>query len=415
MIISNQISKLSKIHVPNIYIFYVFCLIYFSNDTLLFGTVEGSIENTIIIYSLLVLSGLFLYYSKIFKNNTFSTLNYLILSVCCVLFSGIYNNNITGGYFYQILIFVTVYVVYKFIPLISFLLSFRKVVYILSFISIITYLIVLLFPIILSNIPIIENIVGVTNYNFYFSVVSDNDVIIRNSSIFREPGVYMMYLILALVVELYLMNKFNTGYDVKYLFVILFSLLLTFSTGGYLIFFCFLLYYLLYNKMKIKNFIYVIVIFSIILLFYNFFSNSFEQTQVLNKLQSDSTHYGSTLSRISSIIIPFKIFLNNIFFGSGLESFEELYSSYSWETYQIMFTSGGTSTNTILNKFATYGLLSGALFSYALYKLSLLLSFRKKNILLFIVFLLLFSNQDVRYSLIFNILPFYALDKVKNI
>lgn len=411
MFLNNQITKLNKIHIPNIYLIYVFCLIYFSNDTLIFGTVDGASINTSIIYSLIILSGLFLYYSKIFKNKTSSTLNYLMLSIGCILFTGIFNINFSGGYFYQILIFVTVYIVYRFIPLIPFLLSFRKVIYILSFISIITYFIVLLFPVILSYVPIVENIVGVTKYNFYLSVVNNEGSFLRNSSIFREPGVYMMYLILALIVELYLMNKFNTGIDVKYIFVILFALLLTFSTGGYLVFLCFIIYYLLHNNKNIMKFVYFFILGSIIWFLYNIFSDSFEQTQVLNKLQKDSTHYGSTLSRISSIIIPLKIFSHNILVGSGLDSFSKLYSLYSWETYQIMFTSEGTSTNTILNKFATYGLLSGTLFSYAFYKLSSLLSIRKKTILLFIIFLLLFSNEDVRYSLIFNILPFYALDK----
>lgn len=411
MFLNNQITKLNKIHIPNIYLIYVFCLIYFSNDTLLFGTVEGASIKTSIIYILMILSGLFLYYTKIFTHNISSTFYYLIISIVCILFTGIYNNDFSGGYFYQILVFLTVYLIYKFIPFYSFLLGFRKIIYFLSFISIVTYLIPLLFPSILSSVPIVENIVGVTKYNFYLSVVNDEGSFLRNSSIFREPGVYMMYLILALIVELYLMNKFNTGIDIKYIFVILFALLLTFSTGGYLVFLCFIIYYLLHNNMNIMKFVYFFILGSIIWFLYNIFSDSFEQTQVLNKLQKDSTHYVSTLSRISSIIIPLKIFSHNILVGSGLDSFSKLYSLYSWETYQIMFTSEGTSTNTILNKFATYGLLSGTLFSYAFYKLSSLLSIRKKTILLFIIFLLLFSNEDVRYSLIFNILPFYALDK----
>lgn len=396
---------------PIKYLLYTFILIYISNDTLLFGTLEDSASLTTIIYSVLITLVLLTDGKKILKVNTVTPFIYLITSILLVILTGALNNELTGGYLYQILVFVVCYALFKIIPLDYFILSFRKILYFLSVVSIITYLIVLIMPSLLYYVPVVENISGVERYNFFVSTINVNlfSNIYRNSSIFREPGVFMMYIILALILEVYLNIKYRKSLDYRYVSLLIVSLLLTFSTGGYIIFAVFLIY-LAFSIKAIRNLKIVFFIGSIIFISTFFIGDIIDKTQVLGKLSVDSTHYGSTVARISSIVVPLNIFLDNIFFGVGLTEFSVLYEEVAFRIYQIPFTSGGQSTNTILNKFATYGVFFGFFYVYSYYLLSKMLSKRTYSLLLFLIFILLFANEDVRYSLIFSILPYYALN-----
>lgn len=397
---------------PIKYLFYTFMMIYISNDTLLFGTTEGAASFSTIIYIALILIILLTDFKKILKINSALPFIYLITSIMFIILTGALNNELTGGYLYQILVFVLCFALFKIVSFDYFIISFRKILYFLSVASIIIYLIVLIVPSLLNYVPIVENISGVEYYNFYVGSIIDNSFsnIYRSSSIFREPGVFMMYIIFALLIEVYLYIKYRKPLDYRYISVWTVSLLLTFSTAGYIIF-AVLLIYLSFSVKLIRNLKIVFFIGLIILISTFFIGDIIDKTQVFGKLSFDSTHhYGSTLSRLSSIVVPLNIFLDNIFFGVGLTEFSVLYREVALEIYQIPFNAGGHSTNTIMNKFATYGVFFGLFYIYSYYLLAKLLSNKTQTLLLFLIFISLLANEEVRYSLIFSILPYYALN-----
>lgn len=62
--------------------------------------------------------------------------------------------------------------------------------------------------------------------------MNEESMLLRNSSIFREPGVFMVYLGLSLIVELIYLPRVRKKYNVIHIIILLVALLSTFSTGG---------------------------------------------------------------------------------------------------------------------------------------------------------------------------------------
>src|SRR5690554_3504391 len=98
---------------PIKYLFYTFMMIYISNDTLLFGTTEGAASFNTIIYIALILIILLTDFKKILKINSALPFIYLITSIMFIILTGALNNELTGGYLYQILVFVLCFALFK--------------------------------------------------------------------------------------------------------------------------------------------------------------------------------------------------------------------------------------------------------------------------------------------------------------
>ena len=227
----------------------------------------------------------------------------------------------------------------------------------------------------------------------------------RNTGIFREPGMYMVYLNIGVLFQYFFYKEINK----KYLLIFVISLLTTLSTGGFIVFSLLSLIYLLKNN-KVKNAIQFIFFFIIlcvgILTNYELFQSTFA------KFDSSSNEYGSTIARISSVTVPFAIFLDSPFFGVGLSDFKNYYEIYSRNILGYSVKADGQSTNTFFNSLGTYGFCFFMLLSTLVYRFSTLFS---KNtplkIGIFICLILMFSNEDMRYSLLFSVLLFYGLIK----
>ncbi|KAB4243121.1 O-antigen ligase family protein [Bacteroides uniformis] len=190
--------------------------------------------------------------------------------------------------------------------------------------------------------------------------------------------------------------------DIRNIIVFVIALLLTKSTAGYIITFLLLGFkYLFYSKLKYLPFFFVIILCFVIFLFPHI------EEEVFSKLDEDNYNYLSTLSRISSVVLPIQMWLDNPFYGIGLGHFSSLYSIYAMKEFGMDFRSDSSSTNTILNTITIYGWWIGVMVVYGMYKTTYCFV-NQKNILLLLIFLLLFSNEEMRNSLFYNLLVAYG-------
>lgn len=273
-----------------------------------------------------------------------------------------------------------------------------RIVYFLSVCSIVVTTLYMFIPSVFVYFPTISNYADVTFYNLYISVVFASVDVIRNTGIFREPGVFMIYLTFALMLELFFFKK----RDIRNIIVFVIALLLTKSTAGYIITFLLLGFkYLFYSKLKYLPFFFVIILCFVIFLFPHI------EEEVFSKLDEDNYNYLSTLSRISSVVLPIQMWLDNPFYGIGLGHFSSLYSIYAMKEFGMDFRSDSSSTNTILNTITIYGWWIGVMVVYGMYKTTYCFV-NQKNILLLLIFLLLFSNEEMRNSLFYNLLVAYG-------
>lgn len=378
----------------------IIIILFISNDTLTFGTSGNTTLGLIhqIIYAILII---FLSFS--FQISQQPKIPKLLLATLLfiIFLTSILNLDFSLGYLIQINSLILGYLIAKNIKFESFALYFNKVLFFISLTSIFLFFVFILFPVSIGLFNVQENIAGVPYINLYFYTHFVS--VFRNTGIYREPGVYMIYLNLGIIFELFIKNSINK----KYIVVFILALLTTLSTAGFIIASFIGLSFLLKEK-KFKTFIKTstfILILSIII-FYNY--DLFETS--LMKFDKSTIEYGSTVARMASITVPFSIFLDNPFLGVGLANYNDLFELYSRNLLGFSLRADGHSTNTFFNSLATYGLVYFLILFISFYKLSKLFSssfiFR---VMIFISFLFMLSNEDLRYSLLFSVLLFYGV------
>lgn len=155
------------------------------------------------------------------------------------------------------------------------------------------------------------------------------------------------------------------------------------------------------NK-KHNKIIYIVVLAIVVSLV---LASEFMNSMVFHKF-SESEDNASLLARISSVLIPSSIFLDNPLLGCGFANFEKEYMDHSIKLYRLNIGTSN-STNTIFNTFAVLGVIPGSFLLFSLYKFSN--KIRKAKLLLFVGLLLMFSNESMFYSIILYIILLYGL------
>lgn len=390
----------------------IIIVIYISDDSFMFGTNGNSIyffSKYLAYVFLIILLSRTLIFSSI---NSFSP---LFVMLALIMLTSFINLDFSGGYIYQATTLILAFTLSKKIQFKIFAQYFVLIIYYLSIASLVIYALAILYPYVLTFIPITTNIAGIRAYNFIICTVNVGDgySLIRNSGIFREPGVYMIYLNMAIVFCLFTKVEISK----KYIPIFIITLISTMSTGGIICAIGIFGVHLFLTKTGAKNrkrmiANYVLLIFIVMILY--FVNNSIFSDKVFGKMSSTSHEFESTLARIASLFVPFYIFLSNPIFGVGLSDFSTDFLQNSIRFFDMPFASNGTATNTISNKLATYGFFFGILFMYSIYgliKKHFVLSNKFSIYFLFILLIALISNEDMRYSIPFNVLVFYGLNK----
>ena len=387
--------------------FFMFIIIYMSDDTYLFRAdpeYHIFINIKYFFYFALLIWIFFKYQKQLFR----SGIKLLIALTCLILLTSFLRFDFTGGYIFQVLTLFLSYFFVKIIDFKSFAQTYCKFIYFFAWTSIILLILTIVVPSIVSNFPIIINTSGKeTNHLIlYTSLVGHT----RNAGIFREPGVYQLYLNFALFLQIFVLKKINK----KELIVLILCLLTTASTAGIIIaIIIFFVAILFKNDSLAKNSRRNLTLFAYIFVLVIIF-NPAVYNEIFDKLSKDSGFYISTLARISSLTIPLYMFFQSVgsfIIGLGLNDFTLLYVETSLNLYNFPFTADGTGTNTYLNKFATYGFLYGFIFIYGVFNFCKKIFTKSlfKKYIFFIVFLMMFSNEDVRNSFLFNMIFFYGM------
>lgn len=232
-------------------------------------------------------------------------------------------------------------------------------------------------------------------YNFYANYVSDAIGFRRNCGPFWEPGMFAVFLNLALFFNLIILKGSN-----KANLLLIISLVSTFSAGGYFsLLFILAGYFLLKKKSPYSIFAIFILIFAI----YFAMNMEFIGVKILN--QMDNHEIGNDTSRFGAFYTHIQMIQDNLIIGGGK------ISDYVHDSK--------TLASGLLLPLVNYGMLVGSFMYYCYYKsckniTSSVLNVNYAGLFLFIVFLVLSFSQTVLTSTAFMTILFYGLISKKN-
>ena len=274
----------------------------------------------------------------------------------------------------------------------------------MSFISIICFFIEAIDHSFFSFAPRVYNISGYGFQNLFLYIQSDAGFSLRNYGIYREPGVFQIFIIVALLFEIYYFKQI----DIKRVIVLSITLLTTLSTTGVIAFLVWIVLFLFKNKLlvktiRIKYIVCLMVIVSLLVGLLLFLFDSFFDT-VFGKFTLENASF---LARLSSIIVNIKIWIENLVFGVGLTNVENLYMQESNNIFGVFIKD---NTNTILVQYAVFGTLFGILWTIGYIKAACALGKSKiERILIFLIIIILSVGEDLSFSPLGNVLMIYGL------
>lgn len=292
-----------------------------------------------------------------FNNNTLIVLIVAFLTLLQT-FSGLNETLVifflTVGYFYG-------YFLIAEIIKLSFIEAYVKIIFIISIISLFFFFITYneeLLDFILANfakyfiplnfksddVALMNESGNILIYNFMDYGFSYN----RNSGPFWEPGMFAVFLNIALFLNTIRFKKLFSSINI----IIFITIITTFSTTGYLaMFFICITYNLFYSSSKIK-FLYIFIL----LLSSGFiFELDFMQDKIAGQISSAND---DNSSRFGAILVHFEVMKDYPFLGVG-EGISK---------YVSMYTHSESTSNGISLVFVKYGIPFGILYYYLLFK-----------------------------------------------
>jgi len=291
----------------------------------------------------------------------------------------------------------------------NFVPNFIKVVHFIAIVSLFGYVLQLIFPSLLFQIGTLINIGTREGIKKIASFIIFNFSIqhsLRNSGCMWEPGVYGSILNIAL---LFLSIPNYTYYSKKKYIIIVLAIITTFSTDAYLA----LAILIFYSNLKIKSIykkLFNFIVF-IPILFLTFLNTDFLSDKISNQFKGiDTQVYKASkydkmvLSRFSSMVIDFPVFLKRPLLGYGID-LEEVNGSFLYKDYDqnVDRTYGG------FTMLLYFGLIGFILYFGAIYLQIFKLSFDTTYSLFSVItiFILLYSNPLPYSPILFSLFFLY--------
>lgn len=386
---------------------FLLLLIMVSSQTVWFGTNNIHSYSTYVnLFALLVamvLFGLVEIFKKGEKNNGSTYLGMFTLCAMAVL-SGFGNGSLNLEYIVWVCLIIGAFYYTSLVPWNKFSIIYEDIMVLMAGGGIVFYVLGLIAPSLIERLPEIRNSGGFRFYNAFICVVPT--FADRLFGPFREPGVFQIFINLALALTLFCRQQIN----IWRMAVLSIAVILTMSTTGYIAMFLLIMFFLISKrKLNGKNRGWS---FAILFLITGFFY-LYLQTDLLSA-EGDvfwklyDTENDSTVSRLGAITANIQMFFENPVFGVGISGVEEKFARYVADYWHV---SSSHNTNSLLLNFAAFGILYGIVFCIGLWRLCKRLSkgdlFRA---FVFFVFLaILLSGENVtRYILVF-IFMFYGL------
>lgn len=241
------------------------------------------------------------------------------------------------------------------------------------------------------------------NLIIYIQYLGDNSSLYRNFGFTWEPGAFVTFVCLALLLDFFVVSKEIHFKSILLYFV---TAVTTFSTTGIIAMLCLCLYIVFVNKNKSAKYAIAFVLSLSIILTIVFsdllFSTANYSTfgKLILYFNSDGEKASSVGIRFNSMTKVFEAFLKRPIFGWGYDGLRK-------ETYEY---TNGIITCTFANWFGLYGVVFGSIMWSYMYLLSKRISYGGIN--RFIVFLFLFgitSTENYARNAFFIMLAFYGM------
>ena len=396
--------KLSLIHNKSLIIVIILVTI-FTTDSLLWGTNKNVMFQKIpqAVLGIMALIGPILTMS----NNQADLRQIIILNILlsCIVLTSLCNFDFRAGYIYKMILLVFGFWVANSFTIIKFAKYYNKVIFLISCVSLVCFVISVIYENIFSLAPCVYNLSGDRFRNLFLYVQNISGYAPRNYGLYREPGCYQIFLIVALLFETYMCERTSI------LRVSIFSLTLftTLSSAGILAFIVWLMLHMKHNiashtsRQQIKLWI-ICFIISLIILMALFLDILPFYWKIFGKFTLTNPSF---LARWGSIVINLQIWLENFITGSGLSNIDLLFLNKSIEIFGTIIRD---NTNTILAQFAVYGTLYGIFALVGYFRGAWLLgqSFTEK-ILIIMIIIILSISQNLSFSPLGNVLMMYGL------
>jgi len=381
-------------------------LFFTSTDTVMFGTNS----NKLLLYVPRLVGACFVFFGPfMFKGKTRlqrKMIAALILFVTIAVLSAMYNDMDFETIASRLVSVVVAFFIVTYYDKKQYISVFNKVIYLIAVVAIITEVVAYSIPSLFNLFP---TVVNTANYSFsYFFIGSMRysflgSKLIRAGGIFWEPGAFAIYLVIALMFELFFVEKTKT----KRLVVYALTLLLTFSTTGYIAFAFLMIVFIFstnFNKTKNKAFLGALFVGLLLILL---FENNPIYEMVFAKIKNNNN---TSVVRYSSLINGMEIAFDHPLLGVGSNKIREYMIEYSTKSI-FNFGRNPMLTNTMVSQFAAFGMIYGAL--YFIGTLKFFLNEKKKFKLfvrlgLFITLMLLYTGE-VFFSFLPIVFVFYGL------
>lgn len=392
----------------------IFILLFFSNDTYLFGTNSNEMMVALPRYLMLLFCSVSILLAFVRKEFAFhrKMLGLYFLLVIVLVVVSMYHRESFSRVFIKILCMTTGMLLCMHFDLDEYTNAFLKCMTVFSVSAILLTALAYIVPSLVKALPSIINTVGVRFYSIGLAGLDERSLStwnIRTGGIFWEPGVFQMYLNLAILLELFV----NRGKNRKRMMIYIISLILTFSTTGYLALAWIVITYLLFGREDKRSTSKNVAIFASLILaigiaYFLVFYTTLGVT-VFGKLFDMKD--GSTMVRQASVLINLEIIREHPLTGIGMDVMADEFERRSYLSSAIY---GWTrqNTNTLLYQFAAHGCFFGIPFTWGTYQFGGKLSnriFMKLSI--FIMILMLYIGENLMTSIFPYILVFYGMGK----
>lgn len=392
-----------------LYYVIVFIIILLSNKTLLFGTNEVELYSMIGTYAsniiLFVISLCLLI--KRGKSFSQSEVRMLIIFSACLLFSGIVNYNLRIGYGFMVMMIFTGLMLSKVISFWKFSRIFEDIILVITVYSLVIYATAIFNVGVLSRFPTIVNTNNYLFINCWLCCIpiSMQFEIPRLFGPFSEPGIYQIYLNLAILFHCLRSSEIS----ILRIIILLLALVLTFSTTGYIacgIVFVFMFLQTMAKGKSSKKGIFLMCIIVSAMIILSITTDLLSSDgMVFNKFNNSGRT--TTAARMGAIWGNIAIWAAHPVFGVGITALPYLFEQYCSQAYGV---STQSNTNSVLVPFAMFGFIYGFLCVRGFLRLSLKSTKgRGKAFLLFISMLLMLAGENITENVLFYILIMYGL------
>lgn len=385
------------------YFSYFFCLVsIFVTDSFIVFTNQH--ETIKVIFRFVLIAMFFLSVCK----KGINLKKHMLLVWCGTLFpllcSILLNVDFSGESIYRFIILLICPFLAQLVEFERYRKAYVNIMYLIGLISLILYP----FSAFISNnsslFPIVTNIGGTQVACFGLTnVYIGSQSLFRNPGPFWEPGVYAIYLNLALIFSLSRKPRINR----KNLVLVL-AIMSTVSTSGIgiLVIVLFSYFYLQTNKISSKKMLMIVLAPIILIVSFWALEGSAWWIELTSKLDPTKYQSMSMVARLGSIFGNVKIWVSRPLFGVGVLEHDLKYVSYI-NSLNLIYPDY-SNTNALLSNFARYGLGFGAIYLYWILRFAKQFHWIKQGKwLLSVAFILMLFSEPLTTSFIFNLIIFY--------